>query len=340
MILILMLLFSMLNGATAQKDVYVIGNTLNTDKILETTYSMRLYKNDVVAHKIESEHPRSMAMFIEKDRDDIYIFIKSLINEKYNQMNILKNDQLLYSIAEDNTSISIKDVYIYNSDIYLVGEKKHNFYIWKNGEILAPIKTNDSNLDLRDVSTICISEGDIYVSGYVAVKDKAKLQVAVWKNGEIINLFCEGASNLAKAKDMLVYRGDVYVLGEGCVSGFDSSILVWKNEKLIYTSLPRATAVKMIESEGSIYVLGQYPRKPTKLFVLKDFQPLFEIVEKKDCEGASMVVDSGNVYVSGNIRERRDLPRLCKVWKDGQTLYGYKGIGKERNILIKGLLIF
>lgn len=351
LLLIFMLLFSLLNETTAQNDVYAIGTTLNPDAPVRTTYSMRVYKNATIAREIESESRNSIALFIEKDHNDIYVFVQDIVSGKYCRMNIHKNDQILYSIAQDSTSIRIKDVCIYNSDVYLVGEattmknndESVNHYIWKNGEVLAPIKTNDSNLDMRDVSAICINEGDIYVAGLVIGKDRTqecKKQIAIWKNGEIINVFSEGSSNIAEAKDIIEYHGDIYVLGEGCLSGFNSSILVWKNGELIYTSPERATAVKMVENDGNIYLLGQYPRKTTKLFVLKDFQPLFEIVEKKDCQASSMIVDSGNVYISGNVVERGDLPKLGKIWKDGKTLYSYKGVGKERYIMVKGLLVF
>lgn len=343
----LILLFLIQNGVNAQK-IYTIGTTANNKDVMKLSYTMRLYEDGKVKRQIENASPQCMALYLKNDQGNLYTFKQATINRKYIQMDVLKNDQKLYTLALTDGQIYIKDVCIDHSDIYLVGEAvtiengKRTYNIWKNGELLSTLSTNRPDLDVSGISAICVNQGNIYMAGTVVWKDKSqgrRDQVAVWKNGELTHVFSEGASNLTEAVSIVVHNDDVYVAGRGAISGYNANVLVWKNGTLVYTSPERGSAVKMIEDGGSIYLLGSYPRKPTQLFVLKDFKPLFEIAEKESCEAYSMAIHSGDVYVVGGLVKAGETPKLGKVWKNGKTLYDFKGIGNEKSIWVKDIVV-
>ena len=344
----LILLFLIQSGVNAQK-VYTIGTTADTKDVMKLSYTMRLYEDGKVKQQIESVSPICMAVYLRNDQSNLYVFGQATINHRYIQMDVLKNNEKLYTLAVKDGNIRIQDVCMDHSNVYLLGVATTNenggstsYNIWKNGELLSTISTNRPDLDVTSVSAICVNQGNIYVAGTVEGKDRTqgrRRQVAVWKNSELTHVFPEGASNLTEAVDIVVHKDDVYVAGQGILSGYDSNMLVWKNGTLTYTSPERSWAVKMIEDGGSIYLLGSYPRKPTQLFVLKDFQPLFEIAEKVSCEAYSMTIHSGDVYIAGGLVKAGETPKLGKVWKNGQTLYDFKGIGNEKSIWVKDIVV-
>lgn len=159
------------------------------------------------------------------------------------------------------------------------------------------------------VSTIFVSDGDVYVAG--GYSNQAKL----WKNGTEVNL-----NGGTFANSVFVSDGDVYAAGCGA-----SSAKLWKNGAEV--NLNSGTeAYSVYVSGNDVYVAGRYGFEAARLWKNGIVQ---HITDDKDAKVFfSVFVSNENVYTSGYVSIIEPIQgssisigySKATLWKNGKIL--------------------
>jgi len=120
-------------------------------------------------------------------------------------------------------------IFVSGQDVYACGGLDAQY--WKNGT------PNYINASPRSTNSICVSNGDVYVTGYVAdgqayqtyFGERYRYVAKYWKNGNPVNL-SDGSKN-AYPTSIAVSGSDVYVAGneEKTAGNRDDIAKYWKN---------------------------------------------------------------------------------------------------------------
>jgi hypothetical protein len=196
-------------------DMYVVGT------ITGSNGDRAAYWKNGVPHTIST--PReSRGLDITVDGEDVYVVGRELDVEGMGIAMIWKND--VENKLTDGTGFGTAfGIAIANGDVYVSGEDETTLMMWKNG-----VATSLGNAGSSGTGTasIAVHKGDVYVSGYE--DNEAK----IWKNGESTPLPMPEGGVSTYGYNISVSGKDVFVLGEGSVSG-NYKVLVWKNGELL-----------------------------------------------------------------------------------------------------------
>ena len=109
-----------------------------------------------------------------------------------------------------------RSIFVSGTDVYVVGDSSHwgNCYgrYWKNG-ILIPITDNSGCCAYSSMSSVFVSNGDVYIAGSERIVDAngPRVVAQLWKNG--VGIPQNATSDAAFANAVFVSCNDVYVTG-------------------------------------------------------------------------------------------------------------------------------
>ncbi|MBO7316605.1 MAG: Ig-like domain-containing protein, partial [Paludibacteraceae bacterium] len=171
--------------------------------------------------------------------------------------------------------------------IYYAGIENGTAKVWKDETILNELGENIT------VTSMCIANGNVYVSGYESISDK--FVARVWKDGsEILNF---NSDITTYAYDVLVEKGKVYVAG---------------------AKFREKTALDLYDA--IIWVDGvETPlEKPAGL-------------GNETAQAKSICINKGAIYVGGSVDEGSN--EKPYIWKDGESCFDFKtDKGSVKNI--------
>jgi hypothetical protein len=196
-------------------DMYVVGT------ISSTNGDRAAYWKNGVPHRINTPG-ESNGIDIQVNGNDVYVVGRELNAEGMSIAMIWKND--VEEKLSDGTGYGrASGIAISDGDVYVSGEDKATLTMWKNG-IATPLGNPGSSG--TGTASITVYKEDVYVSGYE--DNEAK----IWKNGESTKLTMPQGGVSSYGYNISVTGEDIFVLGEGTVSG-NYKVLVWKNGELL-----------------------------------------------------------------------------------------------------------
>lgn len=219
---------------------------------------------------------------------------------------------------------SARAVFVYGEDVYVAGEVYTaargcwDAVVWKNGvpQVLEACETGNAQ-----VTAMAVSNGDVYVTGYVyQYTGHPKVMAVIWKNGVLTRLTDGSVGAIAEA--VAVSGNDVYVggtVGNGVDNGVDRQIVtLWKNG--VPQALPdgegSVNVCAVAVSDSAVYVAGTAFRGDAgNVAILWRNGTPIDLGNGLVAQG--MCVDGADVYVVASNADDSD---GCGVlWKNGKT---------------------
>ena len=195
-------------------DVYVTSNSK------QTAY---MWKNGKTLYK--QDNAQVHALWV--SGSDVYMAGHTNSAQYGEIATIWKNNEVLYTMADETTSTRVKSLYLSNGDIYAAGDAGAFAILWKNGKVLYKLQDSEH---ASCAYSLYISNDDVYMAGFEVENENI---AKVWKNGKVLYTLTEG-NKPADIRSIYVKDNNVYAAGlEHSSKG--STAKVWKNGKLLYT---------------------------------------------------------------------------------------------------------
>jgi hypothetical protein len=159
---------------------------------------------------------------------------------------------VLYSCTKNNATVTKPQVV----DVYVAGiENNGSFDVakyWKNG---VPVNLSDGTSQAC-ANSIVVSDGDVYVAGWVRDSSTQTAIAVYWKNGIAVNL--SNGSPDTYATSIAVSGNDFYVTGTQYVNevNFQSTAKYWENGGFFEFSGGSSVATSIAVSGTDVYVAG------------------------------------------------------------------------------------
>ena len=163
-------------------------------------------------------------------------------------------------------------------------------------------------------TSVFISESDVYVSGYI-YNAKYRWIATIWKNGELQYLLNKDGDYSSFATSVFVSDNDVYVVGYENIESWRNIAILWKNgeRQNLTDGSTQIYPSSVFVSDNDVYVVitedvknedkGKLPWRNGNLWkngeILNFSNGFYETAV------SSLYVVDSNVYVAGNILERK-----------------------------------
>lgn len=205
-------------------------------------------------------------------------------------------------------------IYASPSDVYVAGWDNNQVVCWQNQ---VPHKFTTDIRRQTDVKGLFVSGSDVYIVGNAPTYD---LSATYWKNGQEVNLTPTGQGS-SFGNGIFVTGSDVYVAG---LKG-NGQALYWKNGVEVplkgSNQYPGATSIFVdgddVYVAGADYSTARYWKNGEK----------FDLTSSDTCIAStnSIIVQNGDVYITG--MERSNLDGLYRpvYWKNGVTHFLNEG---------------
>lgn len=228
--------------------------------------------------------------------------------------------------VKTDTTVIAKNSIVPPGNVYIVGEEWYAYNIscikyWNNGQSFLVTDT----LHYYVPTSISVSGGDVYVSGYQKILDTASTPgyniAEYWKNGVAAQLVDSCKSGEATA--VTVSDNDVYVLEQEYYDSLRNyrlyTVKYWKNgvPVTLITRDGEAGARSILISANDVYVAGSvmYEKNginynPAAVY-WKNGKIVYLTDGTKTAEASSIAVSGNDVYVAGHEDYK------AKYWKNG-----------------------
>lgn len=215
---------------------------------------------------------------------------------------------------------SARAVFVYGEDVYVAGEVYTaargcwDAVVWKNGvpQVLEACETGNAQ-----VTAMAVSNGDVYVTGYVyQYTGHPKVMAVIWKNGVLTRLTDGSVGAIASA--VAVSGNDVYVGGTVGNGANRQIVTLWKNgvPQPLTDGKSSVNVCAVAVSDSVVYVAGTALRGDAgNVAILWRNGTPIDLGNGLVAQG--MCVDGADVYVVASNADDSD---GCGVlWKNGKT---------------------
>lgn len=178
--------------------------------------------------------------------NDVYV-VGTEQNEAYNNVAILWKNGVRTNLTNGTTGDAYAyAVFVSGTDVYVSGQAIYEAAVWKNED--APVIL-DKDHYASNISSLFVSDGNIYAAGYTKSGMTNPSIATLWKNNTPTVL--SDGTKYTEANSIFVSGNDVYIAGSEMIDAAHCIAILWKNG--VRTNLSDAT--KYTEAY-SVYVLG------------------------------------------------------------------------------------